>query len=187
MTTSTIVGPGEVTAWEKAEVAAFDLGQEDILVVKRPALSGIAAAVASGRVLYWRSAVTWETAVSRAADALDALQIACPALADDIVALSRSFLAQFGTHEASLRVEEVDRQSCPKFHCDNVRVRLVTTYHGPTTEYVRGTDPEKIWAAPLFALVFLKGHKHPNHADTVHHRSPGVPPGGKRLCVVLDV
>jgi len=41
-------------------------------------------------------------------------------------------------------------------------------------------------SAPAFALVFLKGHKHPSHADAVHHRSPPVPPGGKRLCVILD-
>ena len=103
------------------------------------------------------------------------------------IALSRDFLAQFGVEEASLRVEVVDKQACPKFHCDNVRVRLVTTYHGPATEYVRADEPDLVRSAPLFALVFLKGHQHPNHADAVHHRSPGVPPGEKRLCVILDV
>ena len=187
MTASTLSGLREVTAWDGAEVAAFDLGDEDILVVDRPALAGIAGAVASARVHYWRSAFTAPVAEARAAEALETLRIACPALAEDIVALGLSFLAQFGVEEASMRVEVVDKQSCPKFHCDSVRVRLVVTHHGPATEYVRADDPETIRAAPAFALVFLKGHHHPNHADAVHHRSPGVLPGEKRLCVILDV
>ncbi len=116
-----------------------------------------------------------------------ALRLDCPALADDIAGLARSFLAQFGATEGSLRVELVDKTSCPKFHCDNVRVRLVTTYHGAGTEYVRADAPDDVRPTPTFALVFLKGHKHPNHADAVHHRSPPVPPGGRRLCAILDV
>jgi hypothetical protein len=187
MTASTLAGPREVTAWDGAAVAAFDSGREDVLVVQRPPLPGIADAVATARVLYWRSSVTPASAEARAAEALDSLRIASPALAADIVALARSFLGQFSVGEASMRVEVVDKQSCPKFHCDNVRVRLVVTYHGPATEYVRADAPDAIRAAPLFALVFLKGHQHPNHADAVHHRSPGVLPGEKRLCVILDV
>jgi hypothetical protein len=81
----------------------------------------------------------------------------------------------------------VNKTTCPKFHCDNVRVRLVTTYLGPGTEYVGADAPQEVRSAPAFALVFLKGHKHPTHADAVHHRSPALPPGGKRLCVILDV
>lgn len=186
MTASTLLQRG-VTVWEQKVVAAFDRSGEDILVLERSALAGIADAVASARVHGNKSVVTPASAEARAAEALDALRIECPALAEDIAALSRSFLAQFGVEEASLRVEVVDKQSCPKFHCDNVRVRLVTTYHGPTTEYVRVYEPDLVRAAPLFALVFLKGHQHPNHADAVHHRSPGVPTGGRRLCVILDV
>lgn len=186
MKTSRLTGPREVTGWDGDEVAAFDQGPEDILVLERPPLPGIAETVTSARVLYWRSSVTVGTAETRAAEALEELCIANPVLAEDIVGLSRSFLAQFGVDEASLRVEVVDKQSCPKFHCDNVRVRLVTTYHGPTTQYVRIDAPKDVQAAPLFALVFLKGHQHPAHADAVHHRSPGVSPGGKRLCVILD-
>ncbi|MBM4068086.1 MAG: DUF1826 domain-containing protein [Planctomycetes bacterium] len=187
MKISPLVRPREVTAWDGDEVAAFDQGRKDILVMDRPPLPGIAETVTPARVQYWRSSVTVGTAEARAAEALGELCIANPVLAEDIVGLSRSFLAQFGVDEASLRVEVVDKQSCPKFHCDYVRVRLVTTYHGPTTEYVHIDAPEDVLAAPLFALVFLKGHQHPAHADAVHHRSPGVPPGGKRLCVILDV
>jgi len=186
MTASLLAAPKEVMAWDRDVVAAFDQGREDILVVERPPVPGIAGAVASARVHDFRSGVTRDDADARAAESLVALRLDCPALAGDIAGLARSFLTQFGVTEASLRVELVDKTSCPKFHCDNVRVRLVATCHGPGTEYVRADAPEEVRSAPAFALVFLKGHKHPSHADAVHHRSPPVPPGGMRLCVILD-
>lgn len=187
MTTSTLAGPRQVTAWDREAVAAFDLGREDILIVERPPLPGIAGAVASARVHDFRSIVTSGNVHALAAESLAALNIDCPPLAEDIAALARNFLAQFGASEGSLRVEVVDRTSCPKFHCDSVRVRLVTAYHGAGTEYVRADAPDDVRSSPTFALVFLKGHKHAAHADSVHHRSPAVPAGGKRLCVFLDV
>jgi hypothetical protein len=186
MTAILLAAPTDVMAWDRDAVAVFDLGRDDILVVERPPLPGIAGAVASARVHDFRSVVTPASAHALAAESLAALHIDCPMLAEDIAALARDFLAQFGAAEGSLRVEVVDKTTCPKFHCDNVRVRLVTTYHGPATEYVFDDAPEEVRAAPGFALVFLKGHKHPTHADAVHHRSPPVPPGGKRLCVILD-
>ncbi len=176
----------EITAWDEDEVAAYDCGGEDILVLERPPVLGIADTISAARVLDWRSEVTGAFAEARATEALNALLIDNKALASDIVDLSRSFLAQFSVEEASLRVEVVDKQSCPKFHCDNVRIRLVTTYHGPTTEYVHTSALEQGQSAPLFALVFLKGHEHPSHLDSIHHRSPEVSPGEKRLCVILD-
>lgn len=54
------------------------------------------------------------------------------------------------------------------------------------TRYVHADAPEIVRAAPAFALVFLEGHKHPYHSDSVHHRSPAVPPGEMRLCLILD-
>jgi hypothetical protein len=94
-------------------------------------------------------------------------------------------MAEFNRPSVNLRIEIVDTQSCPKFHCDNVYVRLVTTYVGPGTEY-QFAGEEAIHVAGPGSLVFLKGHKHPTHRDSVHHRSPAVPSGSKRLCVVVD-
>lgn len=45
---------------------------------------------------------------------------------------------------------------------------------------------EAIQRAKQGSLVFLKGHRHPTHRDSVHHRSPAIPHGGRRLCLVLD-
>lgn len=187
MTASTFAGPDQVLAWDAVEVAAFDKSHEDILVVERPTLLTVADAIVSARVHDFRSIVTSATAGELAVEALAALHIDCPSLAEDIAALGRSFLAQFEVTESSLRVELVEKTTCPKFHCDNVRVRLVTTYHGPATEYIRADGPDDVSRAATGSLVFLKGHGHPTYADRTLHRSPEVAPGERRLCVVLDI
>jgi len=173
------------TAWDGEQLRQFDTGREDILIIARPTPEGVAEAIAAGEVREYRTTYRRRDLPNRVADGLQTLGIDSPPLAADITDLGLSFLEQFGIRTSNLRIEMVRTQSCPKFHCDNVHVRLVTTYHGPTTEYqFNGSDT--IHAAPLYGLVFLKGHKHPTHRDSVHHRSPEVPSGTKRLCVVID-
>ncbi|MBM4097672.1 MAG: DUF1826 domain-containing protein [Planctomycetes bacterium] len=185
--TNTALEVACVSAWDRAAVAAFDAGRDDILVIERPAPSHVAEAMRTARVHDWRCEVTAADAHARAGEALKALHLDCPALAADIAVVARSFLAQFEAVRASLRVEVVTTNTCPKFHCDNIRVRVVTTYHGPGTEYVFVGAPDDVRRGPTGALMFLKGHQHPMHSDAVLHRSPMVPAGVKRLCVVLDV
>jgi len=184
---STQVQKPQITAWAHEAVSKFDEGGDDIFIVERPVLLDVVAAIGTARIHDWRALVTVTEADALVAKALKSLRIACPSLAIDIASVSRSFLAQFGVSRASLRVELVDTASCPKFHCDNIRSRVVTTYHGPGTEYVFVATPDEVQRAPTGSLMFLKGHKHPTHADAVLHRSPVVPHGEKRLCVVLDV
>lgn len=186
MTTS-FLEESPVTAWDRTAVASFEQGRDDIHIIERHPPPEVVDAMRAARVHDWRAVVTSADADARAAEALEALRLECPALAADIAAVARSFLAQFDATAASLRVEIVTTASCPKFHCDNIRVRLVTTYHGPGTEYIFVAKPDHLRQAPTGALMFLKGHKHPTHADAVLHRSPMVPAGEKRMCVVLDI
>lgn len=151
------------------------------------AREGISEILATARVLHWRSVVAASSAKERAAESLEAPRHSSSALSEHTVALSRGFHAQFDMDDASLWFEVVNKPSCPKFHGDGVRVRLVTTDQGPATEYAHAADPQTIGAAPLFAVLFLMGCQHLSHADTVQRRLPAVPPGGKRLCVILDV
>lgn len=119
-------------------------------------------------------------------DSLNALSIDCQGLADDICESIELFSKAFQQPRVDLRIEVTDEQSCPKFHCDNVFVRMLTTYAGPGTEYIYVDRPNSIIQAPANALVLLKGHRHPNHQDTVHHRSPKILPGQRRLCVIYN-
>lgn len=185
--THTVLETGFVSAWDRAAVAAFDASQDDILVIERPTFPEVAVAMMTARVHSWRAVVTLDDADARVGVAMQALRLDCPALTADFASVARSFLAQFETPQASLRVEVVNTNTCPKFHCDNIRIRLVTTYHGPGTDYIFVASPNNIRQGPTGALMFLKGHQHPTHSNTVLHRSPMVPPGVKRLCVVLDI
>ena len=146
MTASLLASMKEVMAWDRNEVAAFDLCRDDILVEARQLLRGIPGSVASARFHDFRSIVTLANAHALADESLAVLNIDCTPLEEDIAMLARKFLTQFGAAEGSLRVEVVDNKTCPKFHCDNVQVHLVTTYLGPATERIR--------------------------ADALHHRSP---------------
>lgn len=174
-----------ITAWDANALRTFANGREDILVIAREALEGISPAIREGRIQEIWGLVRRETVEREVRLGLRELEIASPELAADIIGLATSFLEQFDAYHVRLRLEVTRSQSCPKFHCDNLHTRLVTTYFGPTTEYQYAGD-DKIHAAPLYGLVFLKGYKHPNHHDSVHHRSPAVPDGEKRLCVAVD-
>lgn len=172
-----------LTAWNAGAVTEFTAEGADILVLSRP-MAPIPA-IESGRIHEYLAPVRRETAAREVRFGLGELRIPSPVLATDIASLATAFLDQFELEQARLRVEITRTQSCPKFHCDNVHIRLVTTYVGPTTEYQYAGE-DTIHTAPLHGLVFLKGHKHPTHRNGVHHRSPEVPGAEKRLCVAID-
>lgn len=173
--------------WDTAGLADFERNGEDIFIMDRPGLPGMAQAAAGARLHGFKTVVTEAGAEAWTRTALAGLRIDSEPLMEDIATSAISFLKQFDVSEASLRIEVVAKQSCPQFHCDNVRIRMVTTYFGPTTEYVRAEAPTSIRTAPLFALVFLKGFKHPGHGKSILHRSPPMPPGATRLCAILDI
>lgn len=175
----------QISAWEPSELTELKTGSADILVLERRKLLDLADAVRNAPIADYRDRVTIRNAASKISRGVRELKLHDEALAEDITRLTESFLIEFERPSVSLRIEVVDTQSCPKFHCDNVYIRLVTTYVGPCTEYQYAGE-EAIHTAGLGSLVFLKGHKHPTHRDSVHHRSPAVPDGTKRLCVVVD-
>ncbi len=174
-----------ITAWDTSAVAKFANGSADVLVLERRLLDHFGPAVQAGRVHEYLTRVRRRNVAFEVRAGLSELQIKSRELAADIASLLTTFLDQFDLEEAKLRVEITRTQPCPNFHCDNVHVRLVTTYFGPTTEY-QYTGESTTHVAPLCGLVFLKGHRHTTHGDTVHHRSPEVPAGEKRLCVAID-
>lgn len=174
-----------IAAWDAEAVAGFEVGSDDVLVLPREPMGCLQAAIQSARIHEYLAPVRRESVAREVRAGLGELLIKSPALAADLIGLTTSFLDQFDLPEARLRVEVTRSQACPNFHCDNVYVRLVTTYHGPTTEYQYAGE-RVTHTAPLQGLVFLKGRRHPTHRDTVHHRSPEVPAGERRLCVAID-
>lgn len=175
------------SVWPTERLFSFEQAKDDILVVDR-SLKFIPYLSVSGMIKgEFRSRYSSTTVGRHVAKALDRLRINCPELGNDLQVLCLGFLDFYQVRSASLRLEVVDHVSCPKFHCDNVRIRLVSTYTGPGTEYIDTDNPDIIHQADTAALVFLKGHKHPTHVDKILHRSPAVPAGMVRLCAVIDV
>jgi hypothetical protein len=133
-----------------------------------------------------RLTITRELAGAQVADALQETGILSTVLPKEMIRTVEFFAELFGQTQMELRWEVTDQQSCPKFHCDNVYVRMLITYFGPTTEFIDQEEPGIIYRAPLHALVFLKGHKHPTYQDRILHRSPEFSSGDKRLCMIVN-
>jgi hypothetical protein len=175
----------EIISWPHDVVARFETERDDILILERPSLEINPLEMLTGQVHEYRASVNRRTVKEHASRALAELALVCSSLEKDIKDLAQSFLSQFRRKSINFRVEIAETQLCPKFHCDNVNIRLVTTYLGPGTEY-QLADDDSVHQASLNSLVFLKGHRHRTHSDRVLHRSPEVPMGVRRLCVVID-
>ena len=117
---------------------------------------------------------------------LNEMGLASEQLESHMVGHLELFAGLFAQEKAEVRIELTDRQSCPKFHCDNVFVRMLVTYCGPTTEFIDRREPEIIFRAPFSSVVFLKGHQHPTYQDRILHRSPEFTNGVKRLTMILN-
>lgn len=177
--------------WSNEAAHAIDAAGSDVIVIRRPLpveCSRLVAAGTLGEVRFTTTARGAATKIDRGLARLDLVKPARQrsALADDILSLVCGMLTVFSWPRVDVRLDLTDEQTCPKFHCDNVIVRLVTTYVGPGTELIERHKPEKICRVGPGSLVLLKGHRHPTHADRVLHRSPPVRPGTRRFSVAID-
>ena len=58
----------------------------------------------------------------------------------DIASLTRDLGAALGRRHLHAQLAVLARDACRKFHADNVTVRLLCTYAGPGTEWIRNED-----------------------------------------------
>lgn len=82
-------------------------------------------------------------------------------LCDDIDSLIRVFGRLAGARAFLVRLEAVSNDGCSRFHADNVRYRLVTTYFGPGTQ----------WIAPPYAADIQ--HDMPFSSDAIRQLGAG--------------
>ena len=129
----------------------------------------------------------------------------------DVAELVDMFCCLFGRKKAGLRLAALDSAMCPRFHVDNVPCRLVTTYHGPSTQWLPHAcvnrsklgagnqgkpdtesglyhDPSEIQQLGIGDVALLKGeHWEGNENAGLVHRSPEVLAGERRLLLSLDI
>ena len=120
---------------------------------------------------------------------------------DDLQQWVDAYRCLFEPASIGLRLHGLDDVMCPRFHVDRVPVRLVTTYLGPATQWLRHQDalrgdgrgplpPQSehaVQTMPTGAVALMKGEAwEGNEGAGLVHRSPSVPAGQQRLVLTLD-
>jgi hypothetical protein len=120
----------------------------------------------------------------------------------DISWLVSAFACLLGARRIGLRLRVLDKAMCPRFHVDHVPVRLITTYAGIGSQWLREGamnrrqlgkadaepgDDSQIQQVTCGEVALLKGEKwHGNEGFGLIHRSPQSAPGERRLILTLD-
>ncbi|MBH89693.1 MAG: hypothetical protein CMF71_05655 [Magnetovibrio sp.] len=105
-------------------------------------------------------------------------------LIDDIYNLASKFADINQCEDVDVRLQRISNDACWKFHRDVVKTRLLTTYCGPSTEWVKNKYSEKAlleqreYNGPLEQLrkfdvaVFKGNYAQPDKG--IVHRSPSI-------------
>lgn len=138
-----------------------------------------------------------------------------PQLCQHIATLVDMFCTLFDLKRAGLRLSGLDKAMCPKFHVDFVPCRLVTTLHGPATQWLPNDivdrsklgsgggglpdatsgimqSPNDIKQLNTGDVALLKGEGWLNDENTNNqgfgliHRSPSITNQSPRLLLTLD-
>ena len=118
-------------------------------------------------------------------------------LVNDIKSLVNMFADVTQSNAVDVRLQRITHNACWKFHRDAVKTRLVTTYRGPTTEWVQHAHAEQAileqlnYKGPIERLedgdvAIFKGRcAHPKMG--IVHRSPSISGTGiTRLLLCLN-
>lgn len=118
----------------------------------------------------------------------------------DVSWLVSAFACLLGAKRIGVRLRLLDKAMCPRFHVDHVPVRLITTYAGIGSQWLRegvmdrrtlgqpDAEPtERIEQILCGEVAMLKGTKwHGNEAHGLIHRSPALKTDERRLILTLD-
>jgi hypothetical protein len=136
---------------------------------------------------------------------LPAPEAAAP-LIDDMATIAEAIAFLFDTQTIGIRVRLLNSAMCPRFHCDNLPARMVTTYIGPGSEWLPehainrdglgaphpnrpdiATDASAIQRISPGDIALLKGSGWEGcEAHGLVHRSPALEHGSKRLLMSID-
>ena len=136
---------------------------------------------------------------------LPAPEAATP-LIDDMATIAEAIAFLFDTQTIGIRVRLLNSAMCPRFHCDNLPARMVTTYFGPGSEWLPehainrdglgaphpnrpdiATDASAIQRLLPGDIALLKGSGWEGcEAHGLVHRIPALEHGSKRLLMSID-
>lgn len=118
----------------------------------------------------------------------------------DVSWLVSAFACLLGAKRIGVRLRLLDKAMCPRFHVDHVPVRLITTYAGIGSQWLRegvmdrrklgqpeAEPADRIEQIQCGEVALLKGTKwHGNEGHGLIHRSPALKADERRLILTLD-
>lgn len=120
----------------------------------------------------------------------------------DVAWLVGAFACLVEAHRIGLRLRALDKAMCPRFHVDHVPLRLITTYAGVGSQWLREgamdryrlgepaaepTEAKLIEQLQVGEVALFKGENwQGNEGAGIIHRSPQPRPGERRLILTLD-
>ncbi len=120
-------------------------------------------------------------------------------LFDDVLFLAHFYLYLTPASSLTIRLEAISTNACTRFHADNVRLRLVTTYRGPGTQFLgpralalqlegKPLTPGAIRTVDAGAILLMRGSKGATaDCPALLHRSPPIEGAGiTRLFLAID-
>jgi hypothetical protein len=122
----------------------------------------------------------------------------CDVLAADMIDLAARFAHRATSDIVDLRLETVRHDACWKFHCDCVRLRLLTTYLGPSTQIVAASQAARALRLqrdydgpyrriPEHAIALFKGEQAERGTGVVHRSPPIDGTGQHRLVLTINL
>ena len=104
----------------------------------------------------------------------------------DILNKLTFFYSFFKLKSVNCRFEILSGNSCKKFHFDNVKARIISTYAGPGTQ-IKLPTADEILKLTSGSSVILKGSQFPGFKPVTLHRSPPIEDTGfKRFLFIAD-
>lgn len=127
-------------------------------------------------------------------------------LVEDMAMIAEAIAFLFDTQTVGIRLRLLNSAMCPRFHCDNLPVRMVTTYCGPGSEWLPEfainreglgaphpdrpdivTDAAAIQRLSPGDIALIKGSGWVGCEERgLVHRSPALENGSKRLLMSID-
>ena len=124
---------------------------------------------------------------------------------EHLLSIARIYFPLARGRRVTMRLETTDQDCCPRFHTDRMRLRLLCTYLGPGTEWLRNdrADREAQLAGALnseiplsykpsqlrrFWMGLLKESAFPGNSRNglIHRSPPSRGPGVNRVLFCLD-
>lgn len=107
-------------------------------------------------------------------------------LATDMLQMARQLACLAEATRVRIRLEVVETDACRKFHADYVTLRLLTTYRGAATQWIRTALPGVVEQVSRGAVAVLKGRLMLAEPTILHRSPPIAGTGERRLLVTLD-